>query len=593
MHSSQLDYVLYSVLYNLTSVLDIFPCEELREEINQTLLFIQNKSLNVAIIGEFRRGKSSLINALLGMPVLPVDIEPTTAAINRVTYGVKPRAILHFKNGSSSEIAIGELSNYVTKLTPSSEKLAATIKEAEIQYPTELCSNHIDIIDTPGLNDTESMTSVTEDLLDDIHIAIVAIKSTMPYSETECHWVTKLLALPKLNHIVFVITCMDLVAKADVPKLLTYTGQRICEKTLECVRSQYGDDPELLLKADRILNERDFLLYPVSAALALESFDTGDYALLAESNIPSLKTGLLTSMNAQQQMVGLSSTERILDRLSAWFASVSIEDHTGTLSDQIAALSNADERISAYFSERLKLISERVKEIELETAQLISMWLSEENLENSIRKIFIQHLSAITVNSNEVIASAIRNTENTISEIVLPPLADGLRKAVNAAIIRNTNAFFSDRENTLNDTENHALLEESEIPSSAFLKAQIIDQLKEGLKIDLPIFSMSIPHFLMNHNIMQSLIMPYISMFARKYRKAWQTALPEYTQKWCSVVLHAEPIELCNRFRNVVYSHKGAVKEKIASLETQYRKAQLLINEENNKVRQLKEEMLV
>ncbi len=593
MHNTQVDYLLCNILYNLTSVLETFPCKELQEEINQTLLLIQNKSLNVAIIGEFRRGKSSLINALLGMPVLPVDIEPTTAAINRVTYGLKPRAKLHFKDGSSSEIPIEELSNYVTKLTPSSAKIAATIKEAEIQYPTELCSNHIDIIDTPGLNDTESMTSVTESLLDDIHIAIVAIKSTMPYSETECHWVTKLLALPKLNHIAFVLTCMDLVKKSDVQKVLTYTKQRICEKTLESVRSQYKDNPELILKAERLLSEKDFLLYPVSAALALESFDTGDYELLTESNISSLKKGLLTTMNTQQQMVGVYATERVIDRLSSWFASVSLDDRTKALSKQMVDLSNADTFVSAYFADRSMLIDKTMKTVDSEIAKLLSAWLSEDNIENTIRKIFIKHLSAVTINTNEAIAIAIRNTESDVLENVLLPLADGLRKAVNATIIRSTNGFFSDREERLHYTDNHVLIEESGIPSSANFKALIIEQLQDGLKIDLPNFSVSIPHFLMNQNIMQTLIAPYISLFAKKYRKAWQNALPEYTQKWYSIVLQAEPIELCNKFRNVVYSRKGAVTEKTSSLETQYRKAKLLIDEENNKVKRLKEDMLV
>lgn len=593
MYSTQVDYLLCNVLYNLTSILEAFPCKKLQEEINQTLLLIQNKRLNVAIIGEFRRGKSSLINALLGMPILPVDIEPTTATINRVTYGLKPRAILHFKDGSSSEIPIQELSNYVTKLTPSSARFAATIKEAEIQYPTDLCSNHVDIIDTPGLNDTESMTSVTENLLDDVHIAIVAIKSTMPYSETECHWVTKLLALPKLNHIAFVLTCMDLVKKADVQKVLTYTKQRICEKTLESVRSQYRNNPELILKAERLLCEKDFLLYPVSATLALESFDNGDYALLAESNISSLKKGLLTTMSSQQQMVGVYATERVIDRLSSWFASVSMEDSTKVLSEKMVELSNADTLISTYFSERSILIDKTMKTIDSEIAQQLSVCLSEENIENTIRKIFIKHLSSVTINTNEAIAAAIRNTERDVLENVLLPLANGFRKTVNATIIRNTNEFFSDREKKLHYADNQVLIEESGIPSSAIFKTLIIKQLQEGLKIDLPNFAVSIPHFLMNQNIMQTLITPYINLFAKKYRKSWQNALPEYTQKWYSIVLQAEPIELCNKFRNVVYSHKGAVTEKISSLEAKYKRAKLLIDEESNKVRRLKEEMLV
>lgn len=592
MHKIQVDYLLCNVLYNLSSVLEEFPSEELQEEINKTLLLIQNKCLNVAIVGEFRRGKSSLINALLGMPVLPVDIEPTTAAINRVTYGLKPKVIIHFKDGSSSEIPIQELSNYVTKLTPTSGQIAATIREAEIQYPTELCSNHIDIIDTPGLNDTESMTTVTESLLDDIHIAVVAIKSTMPYSETECHWVTRLLALPKLNHIAFVVTCMDLVKKSDVSRVLSYTRQRICEKTLENVRLQYGDNPELIAKAEHLFNEKNFMLYPVSAVLALESFDNGDYELLEESNISSLKKELLTTMNSQQQMLGVYETERVMEHFTTWFSSVSLEDCTKVLSQQAMELSDADAMMDTYFAERSMLISNTMQAIDLEIGQQMSVWLSEENLDNTIRKVFIKHLSAMTAYTNELIVMAVRNAENDVLVNVLLPLADNLQKSINAAIIRNTNAFFAIRENRLHYVDYQNLMEESGMPPTPLFKKLIIEQLKEGIKIDLPQFSVSIPAFLLKQNIMQVLINPYINLFAKKYRNAWKNALPEYTQKWYSIVLQTEPVELCNRFRNVVYSHKGAVTEKISILEERYKKAKTLIEAEYNKLKQLKEDLL-
>lgn len=590
MHGATVDYSLCNVLYGLASVLEAFPCEEMQEEIEQTLALIQNKCLKVAIIGEFRRGKSSLINALLGMPVLPVDIEPTTAAINRVTYGIKPKAIVHFKDGSSVEIPIQELSGYVTKLTPSSAQLAATIREAEILYPTELCSNHIDIIDTPGLNDTESMTSVTESLINDIHVAIVAIKATMPYSETECRWVTRLLALPKLTHIVFVLTCMDLVNKADVQKVLEYTRQRIREKTMECVHSKYRDDPELILKAERLFDEEKFVIYPVSAALALEAFDNGDYELLEQSNIPVLKKELLTSMNAQQQLAGVFATERVISQFSDWFSSVSIEEQIECLQRQTGE--DSDALIQAYFAERAALIDSTMETIEWQIKQQQAMWLSEENMEDSIRKVFIKHLSAVTVGINEAIITAIRNAEKEVWGSVLPPLAEGLRKGVNATIIRNTNAFFDLREEKLRYIDNKELLEESGIPASAFFKKLILQHLQAGVGLVCPQFNLTIPPILLNQNIIQTLIIPYISLFARRYRRAWQDALPEYVQKWYSIVLQAEPIELRNTFQNVVYRHKGAAAEKIAALEMQYLKANALLEQGKNKIEGIKKEVL-
>ena len=63
-------------------------------ELDSLLDKLGNRQYTVAVVGEFKRGKSSLINALLGMNILPADVLPTTATINRVVYSEKPYAIL-------------------------------------------------------------------------------------------------------------------------------------------------------------------------------------------------------------------------------------------------------------------------------------------------------------------------------------------------------------------------------------------------------------------------------------------------------------------------------------------------------------------
>ncbi len=586
------DYLLCNILYNLSSVLEVLPSEEMRDKINQTLSLIQEKNLQVAVIGEFRRGKSSLINALLGMTVLPVDIEPTTAAINRITYGPKPKAIIYFKNGKETEVPIDKISEYVTKLTPESAETAATVKQAEIRYPTELCSNYVDIIDTPGLNDTESMTAVTESMLNEIHIAVIAIKSTMIYSDTECHWVTKLMNLPKLNCVVFVLTCMDLVRKPEVEKVVSFAKKRIYEKTMEEVYSVYKDKPELIAKAERILGEKDFLLYPVSAISALDSFDNGDYELLQESNIPTLKKGLLTVLNSQQQMSRVYATEQMVKLFSKWFYSIPRTKFTESLYEEKEKLSRAEGMVNAYFTEhRTSLVETTVRSIEEETENLLSSWLNE-SLEEKIREIFMKHLSNIFAKNNEVIKYALNKAENDVFANVLLPMKNNLCKAVNAIIINNLNSFLSARNEKLDYDNNIKYMEESGIKSYGELKSLVVKKLLEGIEIDFPEFLVYVPQFLLGQNIMNSYITPFISSFCKKYRKEWHNALPEYTQKWCNIVLQAEPIDLNSKFSNVIYTHKGVVGEKIAISEMKYKRAQETIDKEMKKIIQIKDSLL-
>ncbi|MBR4223742.1 MAG: dynamin family protein, partial [Oscillospiraceae bacterium] len=81
-----------------------------------------NGHFEVAIVGEFKRGKSTLINAILGQEVLPADVLPATATLNRVTYSKEPYVVVEYKDGASEKVDIDRLAEYVTKLSFESEK---------------------------------------------------------------------------------------------------------------------------------------------------------------------------------------------------------------------------------------------------------------------------------------------------------------------------------------------------------------------------------------------------------------------------------------------------------------------------------------
>ena len=93
------------------------------ELIDTILEKIRTESFSLAIVGEFNRGKSKLINALLGQEILPSDVLPTTATLNRVIFGMTPSVKVVFKDGSQKEVPIKELKQYVTKLTVESLSL--------------------------------------------------------------------------------------------------------------------------------------------------------------------------------------------------------------------------------------------------------------------------------------------------------------------------------------------------------------------------------------------------------------------------------------------------------------------------------------
>ncbi len=78
-------------------------------QIEETLKRIENHSFSVAVVGEFKRGKSTFINALLGKEILPADIAPTSATLNRVTHGLRPRVQVIFRDDRVEEVPIDQM----------------------------------------------------------------------------------------------------------------------------------------------------------------------------------------------------------------------------------------------------------------------------------------------------------------------------------------------------------------------------------------------------------------------------------------------------------------------------------------------------
>ena len=125
-------------LVQMQKVAVAMKLEETGKKLEESRKKLESRNFSVGILGEFKRGKSSFINALLGREILPVDALPTTATLNRITYGALPRAYLRYKDEKVEEVEIGELSRYVTKLTQESEDAASRIEEAVVEYPSWL-----------------------------------------------------------------------------------------------------------------------------------------------------------------------------------------------------------------------------------------------------------------------------------------------------------------------------------------------------------------------------------------------------------------------------------------------------------------------
>ncbi|WP_124100836.1 dynamin family protein [Ruminococcus sp. Marseille-P6503] len=271
--------------------------------IRETIEKSDDDHFEVAIVGEFKRGKSTLINALLGQEVLPADVLPATATLNRVTYSEEPYVQVEYKNGTSERVDIDQLENYVTKLTAEAEEKAETVKEATVYYDTDFCRNNVDIIDTPGLNDDEQMTNVTLSILPKIDAAVFVISANSPFSQFEKDFLEKKMLTSDVGRIIFVVNCFGTFSQEDENKIVETVRSRITKYVMDKAKKVMGEDSrEFAVYKRKIGTPRVIGLY---AKRALTAKTIEDEKLLEESNFPEFEKALETMLTKERGVIAL------------------------------------------------------------------------------------------------------------------------------------------------------------------------------------------------------------------------------------------------------------------------------------------------
>lgn len=206
-------------------------------EVCETLL-IDNPLIDVAILGQFKAGKSSFINSLTGRDILPVGVIPVTTVVTRLSHGVRERATVAFLDGTSTEVGIEALGEYISEAqNPSNEKQVSMV---DIELPSLSRYPGLRLVDTPGLGSVFTYhKEVSENWLPEVGAAILAISADRPLSENDLELIEDL-----SHHTPRIVI---LLTKAD---LLTEEQQTEVE--------------EFFRKTLKKKLDRDFAVYPYS-----------------------------------------------------------------------------------------------------------------------------------------------------------------------------------------------------------------------------------------------------------------------------------------------------------------------------------------
>jgi GTPase SAR1 family protein len=160
---------------------------------------VRDDNFKVFVMGEFKRGKSTFINSMLGQEVLPAYATPCTAIINEVKWGDKPQAKLHLispPKGSmdnTKEIPVDQLEDYVVIQVNQSNAYSddgrpvyeSPYEKVELFWPLDICRDGVEVIDSPGLNEDEKRQRITLDYLAIVDAVIFVISCLAPISSSE------------------------------------------------------------------------------------------------------------------------------------------------------------------------------------------------------------------------------------------------------------------------------------------------------------------------------------------------------------------------------------------------------------------------
>ena len=136
-------------LLQLADLAEKLGTEPVAEEARELAARVSEGRFYVACVGQFKRGKSTLLNAPIGCEVVPTGFVPVTAVPTVIRFGDKLRARVRMGDGSWRGIAMADLKEYVNEeRNPENKK---GVEGAEVFVPSPLLSSGMCFVDTPGL----------------------------------------------------------------------------------------------------------------------------------------------------------------------------------------------------------------------------------------------------------------------------------------------------------------------------------------------------------------------------------------------------------------------------------------------------------
>lgn len=255
------------------------------EQCDELMVKLAEDRFTLAVLGQFKRGKSSLMNAIIGRELLPVGVLPLTSAITILRYGPKERLLIRRNNVAlplPEEFPVQRLPEFVTENgNPGNRQ---RIKSATIEVPLPFLRRGLEFVDTPGVGSAiEANTATTLNFLPECDAVLFVTSVDSPFTRVELEFLKNI--RQHVRKIFFVVNKMDLLGEGERQDVLDFVRDTICAQ----------------------MGTADVKVFPVSAKLGLAAKLDGGWSERLESGLAELEDLLARFLSEEKASVFLTA----------------------------------------------------------------------------------------------------------------------------------------------------------------------------------------------------------------------------------------------------------------------------------------------
>ncbi|HVN06086.1 MAG TPA: dynamin family protein [Bryobacteraceae bacterium] len=185
---------------------------------------MESNSFEIAVFGRVSCGKSSLLNRVAGVEILPVGVNPVTAVPSRIAYGPKPRLLVATAGEALRELDLARVREFVTEQeNPANRK---RVERLVVEYPSDRLRDGVVLVDTPGLGSLACAGAAeTMAYLPRCDLGVVLIDAGSTLTAEDLSTVQALHEAAIQTAVV--LSKADLLAGEDVGRVKEYVNQQI------------------------------------------------------------------------------------------------------------------------------------------------------------------------------------------------------------------------------------------------------------------------------------------------------------------------------------------------------------------------------